>query len=105
MFVWLFHRISGVVLIALLAAQLFTGFFQASTSNAEAVKTVAALHRHAALNVALVFCVIFHGLYGLRTIVLDLGAKNERLLFWICTTSGALLFAAFLVAYYQYVAA
>lgn len=100
----MFHRISGLALIALLAAQLSTGFFQASGSNAEAVKTVAALHRHAAMNVVLVFCAIFHGLYGLRTIALDLGAKKERLLFWVCTTSGALMFAAFLVAYFRHVA-
>ena len=45
-FVWLFHRISGALLIGLLSFQLFTGFFQASSSNLETVKTIAALHRH-----------------------------------------------------------
>jgi succinate dehydrogenase cytochrome b556 subunit len=104
-FVWLFHRISGVFLIVLLAAQLFTGFFQASASNAESVRTVAALHKHAFLNVVLVFCVIFHGLYGVRTIILDLGVKQERLLFWCCTVLGSVLFVAFLICYFRYVAA
>ena len=58
---------------------------------------MAALHRHAGINCLLVFCVIYHGLYGLRTIALDLGMKRERLLFWICTIAGSVLFAGFLV--------
>ena len=37
-FVWAFHRISGVVLIGLLSFQLFTGFFQASSSNSRRCK-------------------------------------------------------------------
>ena len=104
MFVWLFHRLSGVLLIGLLSVQLFTGFFQASSSNLGWVKTIAELHRHAALNCVLVFCVIFHGLYGVRTIALDFGLKQERLLFWICTTLGSVLFAAFLTVYLSCVA-
>ena len=104
MFVWMFHRISGVVLIGLLTLQLCTGFFQASLSNTAWVKAVAALHRHPAVNCLLVFCVIFHALYGLRTIVLDLGVKRERLLFWTFTLLGSLLFAAFLASYFAYAA-
>lgn len=105
MFVWVFHRISGVLLIGLLAVQLFTGFFQASSSGEEAVRTVAALHRHAALNCTLVFLVIFHALYGLRTILLDLGVKREKSLFWVFTGVGCVLFAVFLVVYLKHVAA
>jgi succinate dehydrogenase/fumarate reductase cytochrome b subunit len=104
-FVWLFHRISGIVLIALMAAQLFTGFCQASPSAAVAVKTMAGLHRHMVMNCLLVFCVIFHGLYGIRTIALDLGVRRERLLFWSCTLLGSVLFIGFLAAYFHYVAA
>ena len=105
MFVWLFHRISGALLIVLMSAQLFTGFFQASASGAESVKTVAALHRHPTLNIVLVFCFIFHGLYGVRTILLDLGMTSERLLFWICTLAGSAFFIAFVVCYLRYVSA
>lgn len=104
MFVWLFHRLSGALLIGLLSVQLFTGFFQASSSNLAWVKTIAELHRHMALNCLLVFCVIFHGLYGVRTIALDLGMKQERLLFWISTILGSVLFGAFLIVYLSYVA-
>jgi succinate dehydrogenase cytochrome b556 subunit len=104
MFVWVFHRISGIALIVLLAFQLFTGFFQASSSNSAAVVTIAALHRHPAANCLLVFCVIYHALYGVRTILLDLGMKRERLLFWLCTLLGTALFVAFLIVYFTYVA-
>jgi succinate dehydrogenase/fumarate reductase cytochrome b subunit len=96
-FVWVFHRISGLLLILLMAFQVCTGLFQASTSNSDLVKTMADLHRHGAVNCLLVFCAIFHGLYGVRTIALDLGARREKLVFWICTILGMVLFALFLV--------
>ncbi len=62
MFVWVFHRISGVLLIFLIGFQLLTGFFQASASSAEWVKAIARLHNHAALNCLMVLLVIFHAL-------------------------------------------
>jgi succinate dehydrogenase cytochrome b556 subunit len=103
-FVWLFHRISGVLLIFLITFQLLTGFFQASSSNQELVATVADLHRHTALNCVMVFLFIFHALYGVRTILMDAGVKAERLLFWVFTVLGFTLFAAFLVTYLSLVA-
>jgi succinate dehydrogenase/fumarate reductase cytochrome b subunit len=103
-FVWIFHRVSGVVLLALLSLQLTSGFFQASSSDIAWVRALAGLHRHPALVCVLVFCVIFHALYGLRTIALDLGVRRHRLLFWVCTLLGWLVFAGFLAGYFTYVA-
>lgn len=103
MFVWIFHRISGVVLIFLFAFQLLTGFFQASDSNAAAVKAVARLHNHATVVILLVLLTTFHALYGVRTILLDCGVRRERLVFWVCTALGAVLFGTFLVLYLAYV--
>ncbi len=105
MFVWVFHRISGVLLIFLLAFQLFTGFFQASSSSSELVTTFAGLHKHTMLNGLLVFLVIFHALYGVRTILMDLGVRREQLLFWVCTLLGLVLFVVFLVLFLTLVAA
>ena len=99
MFVWIFHRISGVLLILLMAFQLFTGFFQASSSNVELVKTVAGLHKHPALVCLLVFLAIFHALYGLRTILMDLGTGREKLLFWVSSALGLALFGVFLILF------
>lgn len=98
-FVWVFHRISGIVLIFLIGFQLFTGFFQASTASSEAIKTTAGLHKHVLLNCLMVFLFVFHALYGVRTILLDLGMRREKLLFWIFTLLGFALFAAFLVLF------
>jgi succinate dehydrogenase cytochrome b556 subunit len=98
-FVWVFHRLSGVVLIFLLSLQLVTGFFQSSPSQSESVKSVALLHRHAPVVCLTVFLLIFHALYGLRTILLDLGIGREKPLLWGCNLLGVVLFGAFLVLY------
>ena len=105
MFVWLFHRISGVLLVVLLGAQLVTGFFQASSSNSDLTRSMASLHKHAGLSCLLVFVAIFHAFYGLRTILLDLGLKHDRLLFWVATLLGGVLFGVFLILYLRLVAA
>ena len=103
MFVWLFHRISGVLLVVLLGAQLVTGFYQSSSSSTELTKSMASLHKHAGLSCLLVFVATFHALYGLRTILLDFGVRRERLVFWVCTAVGAILFVTFLVLYLAFV--
>jgi succinate dehydrogenase/fumarate reductase cytochrome b subunit len=100
----MFHRMSGVLLVALLFAQLVTGFFQASASNAEPVQAIAGLHRHAVLSCLLVFFATFHALYGVRTILLDLGMRREKLLFWVATGLGWVGFAIFLVLYFRLIA-
>jgi succinate dehydrogenase/fumarate reductase cytochrome b subunit len=46
-----------------------------------------------------VFLLIFHALYGVRTILLDLGIGRERLLLWGCNLLGVVLFGAFVVLY------
>ena len=103
MFVWIFHRISGVLLIFLLGFQLFTGFFQASHSDSDWVRTFAGLHKHTALNCVMVFLCVFHALYGIRTILIDLGLKQEKLLFWICTVLGVVLFTIFVIVFVSFV--
>lgn len=99
MFVWVFHRLSGVALIVLLSLQLVTGFFQSSPSQSEFVKSIAFLHRHTSVVCLTVFLLIFHALYGLRTILLDLGVGRERPLLWGCNFLGIVLFGGFLVLY------
>jgi succinate dehydrogenase cytochrome b556 subunit len=103
MFVWIFHRVSGVFLILLLLVQIISGFFQASLSNSALTKSMAELHRNAALNCLLVFLILFHALYGLRTILLDLGITKEKLLFWACTAVGVVFYVVFLVLYFALV--
>jgi succinate dehydrogenase cytochrome b556 subunit len=99
MFVWIFHRVSGVLLIFLVAVQLATGLVQASTANAAWLQTMAELHKQPTLNCLMVFLFTFHALYGIRTILLDVGVRAERLLFWACTIAGVVLYGAFLVLF------
>ena len=99
MFVWVFHRFSGVLLIFLLSFQLLTGLLQTGTAQQESVKLFAEWHRHAVVLGLTVFLLVFHALYGVRTILLDLGLRREKLLFWCCTAVGLILFGVFLVFY------
>ncbi len=99
MFVWVFHRLSGVVLIVLLSLQLVTGFFQSSPSQGEWIKSLALLHRHTPVVCLTVFLLIFHALYGVRTILLDFGIGRERLLLWVCNALGLVLFGVFVALY------
>ncbi len=99
MFVWVSHRISGVLLIFLLSFQLLTGFFQRSGSDNATVESIGALHSHAVLNCVTVFLLIFHALYGVRTLLMDLGLRREKLLFWCCNVLGLALYAVFLLLY------
>lgn len=92
MFVWLFHRISGIILIALMAAQLLTGYLLGGKLDTEMKKAIANLHRSPLINSIVIFLFLYHALYGIRTILVDLGIKKERELFWIFTIGGAILY-------------
>ncbi|MBN2371435.1 MAG: hypothetical protein JXO72_13210 [Vicinamibacteria bacterium] len=92
MFVWIFHRVSGVILIVLMGIKITTGFGILGRFGAGAIEAMRSLHREPALDLPLLFLFIYHALYGLRTILIDMGLKKERPLFWISTILGALLF-------------
>jgi succinate dehydrogenase hydrophobic anchor subunit len=50
------------------------------------------LHENQTLDLLLLFVFIFHSLYGLRLFLIDLGMKQERLLFWAFTIMGCVIF-------------
>ena len=94
-FVWLFHRITGVLLIFLIAAKIISGYAMSGRIFPPAV--VYALHTGGLLSltidVALIFFFIFHSLYGIRSILIDLGIKREKALFWGLSGAGVVFFA------------
>jgi succinate dehydrogenase/fumarate reductase cytochrome b subunit len=98
MFVWLFHRITGLILIVTLSLKLLTSFFLMTKEKKPDWALV--LHANPLIDSLLIVSVIFHALYGLRTVIIDLGVRKEKLLFWIFTILGVVLSAGLLVVYF-----
>lgn len=96
MFVWLFHRVSGLILIVLLGIQIVTGMLQLGKGNPGLVEAARGLHANGFLMTLLVFLIIMHAMYGLRTVLYDVGIKRERVLFWGCTALGIVLTGVYL---------
>ena len=92
MFVWVAHRVTGLLLILILALQITSGFISGG-ENLEGWRGVyAKVHKNNGVNTVILLLVIFHALYGLRTILVDMGMKRERLLFWLFNILGIGLF-------------
>jgi succinate dehydrogenase/fumarate reductase cytochrome b subunit len=98
MFVWVFHRVTGLLLIPLLALKLVTAFFLMTKEQKPDWALV--LHTNAFLDTALIVTVVTHAFYGLRTAILDLGVRRERALFWVFTFLGTAATAALLAIYF-----
>ncbi len=79
MFIWLFHRISGVSLILLIGIKIFTSYFLFTKDKKP--DWALSLHRHPVLDVLILILFTFHSIYGLRTIAIDLGYRKEKQLF------------------------
>ena len=89
---WLFHRISGVILIPLVAFKLYTGL-AVERDLPGAGCDMKALHGGTpAVDRLLLFFLVFHVLYGVRLLLIDLGVKWDRLLFWLATILGIVIF-------------
>jgi len=98
MFVWLFHRITGLILIVTLSFKILTSFFLMTKNQKPDWALV--LHTNPLIDSLLIVSVIFHALYGLRTVIIDLGVRKEKLLFWVFTILGFVLSAGLLVVYF-----
>jgi succinate dehydrogenase/fumarate reductase cytochrome b subunit len=98
MFIWVFHRVTGLLLIALLAVKFLTSFFL--MTKAQKPDWALLLHTNPLTDTFLIAAGVYHAFYGLRTIVIDLGVRKEKALFWIFTSLGTLVTAALLVIYY-----
>ncbi len=98
MFVWVFHRVTGLLLIVLLSFKFLTSFFLMTKDKKPDWALV--LHTSPLIDVLLIITVIFHGLYGLRTVILDLGVRKEKLLFWVFTGLGLAMSGTLLVLYF-----
>lgn len=98
MFVWVFHRISGLLLILLIGIKLLTSFFLMTKEQKPDWALV--LHTNPFIDTLLIISVVFHALYGLRTVAIDLGLRKEKLLFWVSTVLSLVLSAILLALYF-----
>ena len=89
---WLFHRISGVILIFLVALKIYTGYGLEKPAILPAF--LVGYHQKAWLDISLLFFVCFHVAYGLRLMLIDLGLTWDRFLFWFFTALAAVAFGA-----------
>jgi succinate dehydrogenase/fumarate reductase cytochrome b subunit len=99
MFVWLFHRISGVFLIFLFAAKIFSSFFLYTKDKKP--DWALGIHRNPVVDILILVLFTFHSIYGLRTIVVDFGYRKEKRLFWLSNILGCLISAALIFLYYK----
>jgi succinate dehydrogenase cytochrome b556 subunit len=97
MFIWLFHRISGVALIILFGIKIFTSFFLFTKETKP--DWALSLHRQPVLDVLILVLFTFHSIYGLRTIILDFGYRKEKTLFWVSNIAAAVI-SIFLIYLY-----
>ncbi|MCK4556404.1 MAG: hypothetical protein KAU47_02715 [Candidatus Aminicenantes bacterium] len=98
MFVWLFHRVSGLLLILLLGVKFLTSFFLMTKEQKPDWALV--LHTNPLTDTLLIILIVFHALYGLRTVIIDLGVKKEKLLFWVFTLLSVVLSVLLLIVYF-----
>ncbi len=95
MFIWLFHRISGVSLIVLFGIKILTSYFLFTKDKKP--DWALSLHRQPVLDVLILVLFTFHSAYGIRTIIMDLGYRNEKRLFAVsniaaCAVSAGLIY-------------
>jgi succinate dehydrogenase/fumarate reductase cytochrome b subunit len=97
MFIWLFHRTSGLLLIVLLAMKIFSSYFLYTKDKKP--DWALGIHRNPVVDILILVLFTFHSLYGLRTIAIDLGYRKEKQLFWLSNVLGCAIAATLIFIY------
>ena len=80
---WLIQRVSAVILFLLIPLKLYSGWgARGKVPYPEFLGGAKQFHFNAGLDIALLFCFLLHGFYGLRVILIDLGWMAENKFFW-----------------------
>jgi succinate dehydrogenase/fumarate reductase cytochrome b subunit len=58
------------------------------------------LHTNPLTDTFLIVLGVYHAFYGLRTVLIDLGLRKEKLLFWIFTGLGTATASSLLLIYF-----
>ncbi len=99
MWSWMLHRITGVaIFFFLLVHTLDTALVRVSPEAYNAVINTYKIPIIGLGELGLVAALLFHGLNGVRVILIDFwskGAKYQNVMFWIAIALALLLFAGF----------
>jgi succinate dehydrogenase cytochrome b556 subunit len=99
MFIWLFHRISGLTLMVLFGIKILTAFFLFTKDQKP--DWALSLHRNPVLDILILVLFTFHSFYGLRTLIIDLGYRREKQLFWVSNIAAAVISVALILLYFR----
>jgi succinate dehydrogenase/fumarate reductase cytochrome b subunit len=58
------------------------------------------LHRQPVIDTLILVLFTFHSIYGIRTIIMDLGYKNEKMLFRLSNCAASIISAFLLYLYF-----
>lgn len=93
---WFFQRVSGVALVFYIGLHIFVIHFATAGGRIRFDEIMARLESpfFISLDLGLLAVVLYHGLNGLRIVLLDLGVgvKNQAALFWSLGVAGIILF-------------
>jgi len=82
MFPYYFLRFSGPILMFLIGVKILSGYALSGNVISE---TLSKSHREDFIDNLLIPLFLFHGFYGLRLFLIELGIDRERFLFWLFT--------------------
>ena len=77
MWAWILHRISGIGMVLFVGLHVVASFFTQQIGSDWAI-TINIIYESVYFQLFIVFCVLLHGLNGIRIIVLDLWPKLIR---------------------------
>ncbi len=81
MLAWLLHRITGLGIILFVAMHVFAGFFVYATTEGPTsaiANALTTLYESKPVQLIVLFAVLYHGLNGLRIVILDMWPALHR---------------------------
>ncbi|MEW6424313.1 MAG: succinate dehydrogenase, cytochrome b556 subunit [Bacillota bacterium] len=105
---WFFQRVTGVGLVFYLGLHIFVIHFASAGGRIRFDEVMARLESpfFISLDLVLLAVVLYHGLNGLRIVLLDfgVGVKNQAALFWVLGGIGIILFGIGVKALWPFLA-